>query len=208
MSDFKTSELRQIGLLGGTFNPVHNGHLHIASQAMGIFHLDAVWFLPAAIPPHKPTTNLASNADRLAMLEIAISGKPWFAALPVEFDRDGPSYTFDTLQILHRLHPDKTFTFIIGADTLVELHTWHRPLEVLQLARFVTLARPGYPMPEPGDLHLPPPWPERLLADYQIDDPLDVSSSAIRAQAAAGQFPLPQVPGAVQTYIQQHHLYT
>ena len=196
---------RTIGLLGGTFNPVHEGHLSIAREAMLLFGLDAVWFIPCAVPPHKPSTGLAPNADRLAMLRLAIAGEPRFDALPIEFDRPGPSYTLDTVRILRALHPADAFVFIIGADTLPELHTWHRPLELLALVRIVTLARPGF-VPDAAALQLPPPWPERLLADLRTGDPLDISSRDVRAKIAAGQ-PLSLVPEPVQRYIQEHNLY-
>lgn len=196
---------RTIGLLGGTFNPVHDGHLSIAREALRLFHLDAVWFIPCSNPPHKPAAGLASNEDRLAMLRLALAGEPRFAALPIEFDRPGKSYTLDTVLALQASHPDAEFVFIVGADTLFELHTWHRPLELLAAIRIVSLARPGH-VPAPADLHLPPPWPERLLADLRTGTPLEVSSRDIRAGIAAHR-PIPLVPAAVMHYIQEHHLY-
>ena len=196
---------RAIGLLGGTFNPVHEGHLSIAREALRLFALDAVWFIPCAVPPHKPAHNLASNEDRLAMLRLALAGEPRFAALSIEFDRPGKSYTVDTVRALQALHPGDGFVFIIGADTLPELHTWHQPLELLSLVRIVTLARPGF-VPDAVALQLPPPWPARLLADLRTGDPLDVSSRDVRAKIAAGQ-PLSLVPEPVQRYIQEHNLY-
>ncbi len=196
---------RTIGLLGGTFNPVHEGHLSIAREALRLFGLDGVWFIPCAVPPHKPTHNLASNEDRLAMLQLAIAGESRFAALPIEFERTGKSYTLDTVQMLQLLNPDVAFVFIIGADTLPELHTWHQPLELLARVRLVTLARPGY-VPTAESLHLPAPWPERLLADLRTGEPLAVSSREIRAQLAAGQ-PVDLVPAAVLRYIEDHNLY-
>ena len=196
---------RTIGLLGGTFNPVHAGHLAIAREALRLFALDAIWFIPCAVPPHKPASALASNTDRLAMLRLAIAGEPRFDALPIEYDRPGPSYTIDTVRALQARHPGTTFVFIIGADTLPELHTWHQPLELLALVRIVTLARPGF-IPDPAALHLPPPWPEKLLADLRIGTPCDVSSRGLRAQIAAGQ-PVSLVPESVMRYIQEHHLY-
>ena len=119
---------RTIGLLGGTFNPVHEGHLSIAREALRLFALDAVWFIPCAVPPHKPVHDLASNEDRLAMLRLAIAGEPRFAALDVEFNRPGKSYTLDTVRALRTLHPGDAFTFIVGAYTLPDLSTWPRPL--------------------------------------------------------------------------------
>ena len=196
---------RAIGLLGGTFNPVHEGHLSIAREALRLFALDAVWFIPCAVPPHKPAHNLAANEDRLAMLRLALAGEPRFDALPIEFDRPGKSYTVDTVRALQALHPGDGFVFIIGADTLPELHTWHQPLELLSLVRIVTLARPGF-VPDAVALQLPPPWPARLLADLRTGDPLDVSSRDVRAKIAAGQT-LSLVPEPVQRYIQEHNLY-
>lgn len=197
--------LRRVGLLGGTFNPVHDGHLAIAREALVLFELDAVWFIPCSVPPHKSRANLAANADRLAMLQIALAGESRFAALPIEFDRPGKSYTLDTVRALQALHPGTGFVFIIGADTLPELHTWHRPLDLLALVRVVTLARPGF-VPDPAAIHLPPPWPERLLADLRTGSPVAVSSRGIRAKIAAGE-PVELVPPAVIRYIQEHNLY-
>ena len=196
---------RAIGLLGGTFNPVHEGHLSIAREALRLFALDAVWFIPCAVPPHKPAHDLAATEDRLAMLRLALAGEPRFDALPIEFDRPGKSYTVDTVRALQALHPGDGFVFIIGADTLPELHTWHQPLELLSLVRIVTLARPGF-VPDAVALQLPPPWPARLLADLRTGDPLDVSSRDVRAKIAAGQ-PVSLVPEPVQRYIQEHNLY-
>ncbi len=196
---------RPVGLLGGTFNPVHEGHLSIAREALRLFDLDAVWFIPCAVPPHKPTTGLAPNADRLAMLRLAIAGEPRFDALPIEFDRPGASYTLDTVRALQSLHPHRAFVFIVGADTLPELPTWHRPLELLSLIRIVSLARPGF-APDPASIHLPPPWPGKLLADLRTGRPLDVSSRDLRAKIAAGQS-VPLVPEPVLRYIQEHNLY-
>ncbi|NCD22516.1 MAG: nicotinate (nicotinamide) nucleotide adenylyltransferase [Spartobacteria bacterium] len=196
---------RTIGLLGGTFNPVHEGHLSIAREALRLFALDAVWFIPCAVPPHKPVHDLASNADRLAMLRLAIAGEPRFAALDVEFNRPGKSYTLDTVRALQALHPADAFVFIVGADTLPELPTWHRPLDLLALVRIVSLARPGF-VPAAAAIDLPPPWPEKLLADLRTGEPLAVSSREIRAKIAAGQ-PVSLVPDSVLRYIEEHNLY-
>jgi len=196
---------RPIGLLGGTFNPVHEGHLSIAREALRLFDLEAVWFIPCGLPPHKPADNLAPNQDRLAMLRLAIADEPRFQALSIEFDRPGTSYTLDTITALQEQHPGQSFVFIIGADTLPELHTWHQPLEILKRIRIVSLARPGF-TPKPEALNLPPPWPEKLLADLRTGHPLAVASRDIRGQQAAGH-PLPLVPEPVMRYIQEHQLY-
>ncbi len=200
-----TSQRRPIGLLGGTFNPVHEGHLSIAREAMRLFDLSAVWFIPCGIPPHKPITHLAPNDDRLAMLRLALADEPRFEALPIELDRPGTSYSLDTIQAIQEQHPGQPFVFIIGADTLPELHTWHKPLKILEHIRIVSLARPGF-LPKADSLKLPAPWPEKLLADLRTGYPLDVASRGIRQQIAAGQ-PVPLVPGPVMRYIQEHNLY-
>ncbi|MGD9611758.1 MAG: nicotinate-nucleotide adenylyltransferase [Kiritimatiellia bacterium] len=196
---------RTIGLLGGTFNPVHAGHLSIAREALRLFALDAVWFIPCAVPPHKSVHDLASNEDRLAMLRLAIADEPRFEALGIEFERPGKSYTVDTVRALQTLHPADAFVFIVGADTLPELPTWHRPLDLLALVRIVSLARPGY-APDPAAIQLPPPWPEKLLADLRTGEPLAVASRDVRAQIAAGQ-PVSLVPASVLNYIEEHNLY-
>jgi len=202
---FKAEPNRPIGLLGGTFNPVHEGHLSIAREAIRLFELSAVWFIPCSIPPHKSTTGLAANQDRLAMLQLAIASEPRFQALPIEFDRPGTSYSLDTIRAIQEQHPDQSFVFIIGADTLPELHTWHKPLEILERIRIVSLARPGF-VPKADSLNLPPPWPDRLLADLRTGSPLEVASHDIRDRIAARQ-PVPLVPKPVIRYIQEHNLY-
>lgn len=207
MSDSTRTQRKGVGLLGGTFNPVHCAHVELARLAQREFHLAEIWFIPCSIPAHKTRTELASNEDRLTMLKLALAGENDFRAEDVEMRRPGTSYTLDTLQTLRAEYPECEFTFIIGGDTLRELHTWHRPLEVLTLARFVTLARAGVPRPAPDDLHLPPPWPERLLADYRPLAPPNIASRELRARLAAGTEIVRLVPPAVLRYIQEKHLY-
>ena len=195
------------GLLGGTFNPVHEGHLALAREARRAFGLDEVWLIPCAIPPHKTTTGLAPDADRLAMLRLAVADAPALRVLDIEMRLPHPSYTLHTLDALRAEHPDRRFAFIIGADTLTQLHTWHRPLDVLERARFATLARVGYPKPVPADILLPPPWPERLLADYREIPLPDAASSDIRDRLRRGAPIDGLVPEAVIRYIGEKGLY-
>lgn len=198
-----------IGLLGGTFNPVHLGHLALARAAREAFGLDEVWLIPCAVPPHKTTAGLASNADRLAMLRLAAAGEPggWLKVSDIEMRLPPPSWTLRTLDALRGEHPGRRFAFIIGGDTLVQLHTWHEPLEVLARARFVTLARAGFGKPAPEGIRLPPPWPERLLADYREAALPDVSSSGVRARLARGESIDGLVPEPAILYIRAHQVY-
>lgn len=195
-----------VGLLGGTFNPVHEGHLAIARDAMRLFGFGELWFVPAAAPPHKPPPEGASDADRLAMLRLAVEGEPAMRVCDIEFSLPPPSYTLRTVRALRERHPDRRFAFVIGADSLLQLHSWHRPLDLLAAVPVCTLARPGIPPPAPGELRLPPPWPETLLSRYRSASLVPASSSDIRAELAATRHS-PLVPAAVLRYILAHDLY-
>ena len=223
------------GLLGGTFNPVHLGHLALAREARKAFGLDEVWLIPCAVPPHKTTTDLAPDADRLAMLRLATAGDPALRVSDIEMHLPPPSWTLRTLDALRAAHPGRRFAFIIGGDTLTQLHTWHEPLQVLERARFVTLARAGYPKPgwgehsvrdakgkdgslgelappcggkpPPDAIRLPPPWPGRLLADYREAALPDVSSSGVRERIRRGEPIDGLVPDAVIRDIGEKGLY-
>lgn len=201
----------RIGVLGGTFNPVHLGHLIVAQTAMERFELGRVLFIPCASPPHKNGPGLAEGRHRLAMLQSAIEGDLRFEVSDVELQRGGRSYTIDTVRALHERFPGADFCFIIGADTLTELHTWREIETLLTLVRFVTVARPGTDLAplraRPDRLRLPPPWPERLLADVAEARQVDISSSDIRYRLAEGMSIRYLVPVGVEMYITEHHLY-
>ncbi len=199
----------RIGLLGGSFNPVHHGHLILAQDALDAFALDRVWFLLSPRPPHKPDAPLAPAERRAAWLEAAVADDPRFALCRAELDREGPSYTIDTLRALRAAHPQHTFVFLIGADTLRELHTWRQIGDLLDLVEFAALARPETP-PEalrPADLRLPPPWPERLLARCVAGHSVRISSSDIRKRLAAGQSVRYLVPPAVERLLRDWNGY-
>jgi nicotinate-nucleotide adenylyltransferase len=199
----------KVGILGGTFNPVHLGHLIVAQSALETFELSTMLLVPCAKPPHKAVPSLASAADRLAMVELAIEGDPRLAASDLEVRRGGVSYAVDTLTALRAADPDHDFFFVIGADTLTELHSWRRIDELLQLCEFVTFGRPGFDLSSlrPKDLCLPPPWPERLLARATSGIHIDISSSVIRHRVAEGMSIRYLVPPAVEMYIAEHGLY-
>lgn len=201
----------RIGVFGGTFNPVHMGHLMVAQTALERFELGRVLFVPCANPPHKDGAGLAEGRHRLAMVQHAIEGDPRFEASDIEVQRGGRSYTIDTVHMLRRKLAGTEICFIIGADTLPELHLWREIEALLTLVRFVTLARPGTDMralrADPSRLHLPAPWPERLLADVVEGRQVDISASDVRHRLAEGMSIRYLVPPSVEMYIVEHHLY-
>ena len=132
----------RIGILGGTFNPIHYGHLRSAEEVREALKLDEIRFIPSAWPPHKPQDEVAAAADRLEMVRIALEDYPAYVCDPAEVERGGPSYTFDTWEELTRRVPDEDdMYFIIGADAFLELSTWHKPKEVLNTVNFAVTLR-------------------------------------------------------------------
>jgi nicotinate-nucleotide adenylyltransferase len=208
-----------VGLLGGTFDPIHYGHLAVARAAQQALTLDHVWFIPSARPPHRPDSPQASEYHRVAMIRLAIVGGAGWEVSDLELERHGPSYTFDTLSTLNRdsLMPSQIF-FITGADAFAEIATWYRYPAVLDLAHFVVVARPGFSidalrdripalanrMIEPADLAVSL-LPRVILV--AADTPA-VSSTAIRGRTARHESLDGLVPPAVSAYIAQHDLYS
>ena len=187
--------MSRIGLMGGTFDPPHLGHLLIAEQAREQLELDEVWFLPAAIPPHK--VGFSSADHRIEMTRRAIQGQSDFKLNLIEFERSEPSYTVETMKRLIEQHPDDTFYFLIGADSLVSLESWHDYETLIRLVAFGAVARPGtrYLIPEKADVR-------------PIDMPqLEISSTDIRERAKRGKSIKYLVPALVETYVKEHKLY-
>lgn len=201
---------KKIGILGGTFNPVHSGHLLLAQNAMERLELSKVLFIPCANPPHKAATTLASAEHRLAMLELATEHDLHFEVSDMEIRRGGYSYTIDTIRELKRINPSAELYFIIGTDSLLELHTWKNIHDLLKLCRFITFSRPGTEMSsiDKDTIRLDPPWPDRLIKDVMTGQLLDISSSDIRYRVAEGMSIRYLVPQGVEMYIAEHNLYT
>lgn len=199
-----------VGILGGTFNPVHLGHLILAQRALETYDLEKVMLVPAASPPHKPTSNLLPAHHRLAMLELAAEGDPALEVCTIELERSGVSYAVDTVGSLCRRNPDTDIYFIIGADTLPELHLWKDIYDLLAMCTFVTFARPGFDLEQimAKGLHLDQPWQDRLLEHLTMGREIDISSSDIRHRVAEGLRIRYLVPDRVGMYIAEHHLYT
>ena len=194
----------RIGLLGGTFDPIHAGHLAAAKAALDCEELDRVMFIPAAQPPHRPRA-IATADDRLEMCRLAIEGDTHFVVSDVELERGGPSYTVDTLAELRRSHPGDQLLLILGWDAARLFSTWRRPDEVRALATIVVVARPGSAAPRKADLE-----PAGLGGQGVIlclEPTPDVSASEIRRALASGESIAGKVPAAVERYIAAHHLY-
>ena len=208
----------RVGILGGTFDPIHLGHLAAARAAHEALQLDAVRFVPAARPPHRPDSPLASEYHRVEMIRRAICDRAGWEVSELELRRHGPSYTWDTLIGLHEagLSPTQIF-FITGADAFAEIATWYRYPDVLDAAHFVVITRPGVSIDDVRQRV--PSLVSRMIAPSDVADSStariiaiesntpDVSSTEIRRHAARGEPIDHLVPAAVAAYIQQHRLY-
>lgn len=190
----------RIGILGGSFDPVHNGHLAAAQLAVEHLHLDRVFFVPAGLPPHKPDTVVAPARHRLAMLRKAVVGTPAFVVWDGEIRRGGTSYSIDTLRALSKLHPRAQLFFIIGSDNISEMLTWRNYGSILKLVTVCVAHRPGFAARVPPGLAdadiVPLPSPEWGL-----------SSSMVRSYAAKGLSCAHLIPATVRKYIGKHGLY-
>ena len=197
---------RRIGILGGTFDPVHNGHLYIANALRAALDLERVVWVPAGRPPHKTGQIVSSDRDRLAMLELALAGSATDQISTIDIERSGPSYTADTLEILaERFTPARLF-FLMGEDSLRDLPTWHDPERLLQAAELAVAARPGVDADLESVARRVPTVQGRvhLIPTKEIA----ISSSDIRRWVARASIYPGLVPAAVEAYILEHGLYT
>jgi len=201
------SKRQRIGLLGGTFNPIHLGHLLIAQDALEQLALDRVKFIPSATPPHKTVGALASERDRIRMINLAIGGNKRFEVDDLEIRRGGISYSVDTLTELRRRHPEADFFFIIGADSLCELHLWREAQRVVRLCTFVTVPRPGFEAKPVVDHRLDAASRKRLRQHVLKGHACDIASRDIRARVANSRSIRYLVPDAVAEYIRRRRLY-
>ncbi len=200
--------MAKILIFGGTFDPVHNGHLQTARAAQAKLGADRVVFIPANTSPHKLATNTSSATpqQRLAMLRLAIGDNPFMEVSEVELQRPPPSYTLDTLAMMRRNHPNDVLTLLIGADQLAALHTWRGIITILENTPVAVLPRPGYPIPAESP-HLPQRLWNRICAS-ELDIPqCPISSTAVRERLEHGLSATDQIPAAVLDYICRHRLY-
>lgn len=201
---------RRVGVIGGTFDPVHFGHLVIAEEVYAVLDLAEMVFVPAGHPPHKPESTLATTEQRLAMLELAVASNAHFSISRVDLERPGPSYTIETLRLLRQQWGEQTaIYFVIGWDSLEDLFTWHDPQGVLErLSYLVAVRRPGYN----EDVNYRDSLETRLPGIKQkllvVSAPqLDISSTDLRARVAERRPIKYQLPESVEQYIMEQGLY-
>ena len=199
----------RLGLFGGSFDPVHYGHLLLAEICREECRLEQVWFVPAAIAPHKRDRGHASDSQRLEMLRLAIAGHEAFQVSDVEIARGGISYTVDTLTEVRRQRPDDELFFLMGADSLDDFPTWREPGKICQLATIIVVDRHGS---QPVDLQRLAAFadPQRLeqIRQHRVEFPLiEISSTDIRHRAAAGKSIRFRLPRAVEKYIETNGVY-
>lgn len=196
--------MRRVGILGGTFDPPHIGHLVLAEYAVSALGLDQVLFVPAADPPHKWRVRV-SIEHRLPMLQRAIEDNERFSISRVDIDRPGPHYTVDMVRILQGQYTDTEFFFLMGGDSLYNLPTWYQPQDLIALCKLAVMARPGAAMPPELSTNLLPGLADRVEI---IESPmLGFSSTEVADRLEAGKSVRYLVPDAVLTYIQLNRLY-
>jgi nicotinate-nucleotide adenylyltransferase len=195
----------RLGILGGTFDPPHLGHLILAECALDALHLDAVLFAPAAEPPHKDGDMITPVEHRLAMVELAIAGNPHFALSRVDLDRPGPHYTVDMLTLLHGEYPAAELYFLMGGDSLHDLLTWRDPAGIIAQAHLGVARRPDSPL-DLTDLAVHLPGLVQRVAT--ITAPIiGISATLLRKRIQSGASIRYQVPPEVESYIVEHRLY-
>ncbi len=213
----------RVGLLGGTFNPIHLAHLRGAEEAREVLNLEKIYFIPASIPPHKNEPINVSPADRLQMVRLAIDDNPAFSVSDVEIKREGKSYSIDTVHHFRNCYPGAELFFIVGMDSFLEVTTWKSYKDLFSLCHFVVLNRPGSSRCRLTDLRPPEFWanfhvgatPSRWthgpsgLSTYFLEKPLiDISSSEIRERIRTDRSVRYLMEEKVEAYIHQRGLYS
>ncbi len=219
MSLTKNGRSHLLGLFGGTFDPIHYGHLGIAQYLLTHLPLEEIHFVPCLAPPHRPAPQ-ASPEHRLAMLQLAISNCDHWIVNKIDFQRPGPSYMIDTLTLLHQIYPTAHWCLILGMDAFANFNHWHQWKKILTLAHLIVINRPDFEIPHAK-------WSKHLLAEVQVESandlvyspagkiifqtvpPIPISATQIRYQIAhndQNSLSLP-LPSEIVAYIKQHHLY-
>jgi len=217
----KANTTARVGLLGGTFNPIHFAHLRCAEEVREALNLERVLFVPSARPPHKHRTSIAPAEQRLAMVRLAVARYPAFRASTVEVRRGGPSYSVDTVRLLLRRHPSARFVFILGSDAFREIGTWKEYETLFTLADIAVMTRPPAPLTPPLE-QIPLAARTRFCYANKSDvlvhesghrvaflqvTPIDISASAIRSLVRRRRSIRYLVPVSVERYITRNELY-
>lgn len=198
----------RIGVFGGSFDPVHMGHLTVAQDAVEQLELDRLIFVPAAVPPHKQEKALADGRQRFEMLQLATEGNLSFEVSDMELQRGGVSYTFDTMTQVRAEHPCAELFFIVGLDSLTILHSWKNVEQLLEMCTVVPFARGGEdPARVAEQIQLSEPWKSRLMERLIRIHEVEISASEIRMRLAEGLSIRYLVPPEVEMYIAEHGLY-
>ncbi len=198
----------RLGILGGTFDPVHYGHLLLAECAREQCHLDQVWFMPAATPPHKLEQKITPAETRIEMIELAAAGNPRLAISRLEADRGGLSYTVDTLRQLAAEDASRELFLLLGADSLADLPNWRDPAEICALAIPTVVRRAGQAIDYAPLAPLVAPERLELFRRHEVEMPLvELSSRELRSRIARGLGIRYRTPRAVEQYIAANHLY-
>lgn len=196
-----------IGILGGTFNPIHNGHLLIAEHVLKKYHLSRVDFIPCFQPPHRDQP-IASPQDRLEMVKLAIKNHSEFSVNDIEIKREGVSYTINTLQSLHQQFPENNYYFIIGADAFAKLDTWHEWEKIIALVNIVVINRDKKEIKAPQKIT---DYIEKNNLKNHIHfceiTPIEISATQIRKDIAAGKEKIDGLPKLVREYILKNNVY-
>lgn len=194
--------MKRLGIFGGTFDPIHAGHLIIAEDVREKFSLEKLIFVPAGAPPHKDDTSIISARRRHSMISLAIDSNPYFEVSDAEMDRPGRSYTVDTLQTFRTVYPEPVkLLFIMGLDQALEIPTWKEPERLFSLADILVVSRPGYDLGKLG---------EGLRGRVQLlqGRSIEISSTEIRRKVRAGESIRYLVPAEVEAYIYDNGLYS
>lgn len=197
----------RLGIYGGSFDPVHLGHLLLAETCRETCDLDRVLFLPCGQSPHKPNGAVASGNQRAEMLEFAVAGDPRFGVCRIELERSGPSFTVETLRQLRVEQPDSELFFLMGADSLSDLPLWREPHAILELASIVAVNRGQRPPPDLATLEARLGSTVRERVRLVTMPAIELSATEIRERARTGRSLRFRVPRAVEEYIRQHGLY-
>jgi nicotinate-nucleotide adenylyltransferase len=199
--------MKKLGIMGGTFDPIHYGHLVAAEMARSEFNLNKVLFIPTGTPPHKNRGDISAADLRYEMVESAIKDNPAFICSDIEIRRQGPSYTVDTMRVLNRAWPEHELYFITGTDALREIFSWHEAEEILNLIQFIGASRPGF---DASDflLHVQEEHPEIQGKIHHLEVPaLAISSTDIRHRVKHGQPIRYLLPESVRLFIEKSNLY-